>query len=107
MLCQNLTPSDHFPYLRQCRILSLEDTEIIAHEITSVQKSGKFIDILLTKGPCGFDEFCESLRNNRTQLHLLASLNQALELGRSEILGMYSGGCFLAMQKETMLATAT
>ena len=67
-----LAPHKLYSYLRQHRILDAEDQEMIEAKVTRRQKAEKFLDILSTKGPDGFDRFCEGIEKRCTgQLDLL------------------------------------
>jgi len=67
--------------LRTACALTLGDQELVQNIKTSLTTSAsanKFIDILVTKTN-GFSALCQSLEENRTQVHLLEALNRALE----------------------------
>ena len=51
-----------FPHMKEKRVFSTDDCDIIKHEITASGKVDKFLDILLTKGPCAIGIFHEALR---------------------------------------------
>lgn len=78
-LCQNLEPKRHFSYLRSKSILSSDDQERIDSGTTRNDRARAFIDLLLTKGYYAFDELCNSLHEEGTQLFLVTTLNKAYE----------------------------
>jgi hypothetical protein len=81
-LCQNLNPSSHFPFFRSAGVLTRDEQEQISNvrrqESTSAS-AGKLLDVLATKQQ-GFDELCNALRVERTQMFLLERLNMCLEI---------------------------
>jgi hypothetical protein len=81
-LCQNLDPSSHFAFLRSAGVLTRDEQEQISNvkrqESTSAS-AGKLLDLLATKQQ-GFDELCNALRMERTQMFLLERLNRCLEI---------------------------
>lgn len=79
VLCKNLDPKLHYPYLRSKYVLSEEDEELIEVQPIRQQKVHKFIDILMKKGRPGYDELIKSIIQERTQIFLAKQLNQAFE----------------------------
>ncbi|EDO33300.1 predicted protein [Nematostella vectensis] len=73
-LVKNLYPDKFFAYLRAKRVLDKDDCEDIGAERTRRKQAEKFLDILESKGPDAFMEFCEFLRQNKTQLFLLRKI---------------------------------
>jgi len=79
VLCENIDPRRHYCYLRSKLILSSDDQERIDSGQTRRDRACRLIDILITKGPTAFDELCDSIREERTQIFLLELLHKALE----------------------------
>ncbi|KAH3796846.1 uncharacterized protein LOC127837498 [Dreissena polymorpha] len=79
VLCRDLTPENHFPYLRSRYILGQDDIDRIVHQTTKKQKADMFIEILNQKGQSGFDELVKSIIKERTQIFLAEKINKAFE----------------------------
>ncbi|XP_034567859.1 caspase recruitment domain-containing protein 11 [Notolabrus celidotus] len=63
-LCRNITPSKLTPYLRQCKVLDVQDEDEILTSMVLVSKANRtsrLLDILRTKGERGYVAFLESL----------------------------------------------
>eukprot|EP00920_Eleutheroschizon_duboscqi_P022704 GHVT01055298.1.p1 GENE.GHVT01055298.1~~GHVT01055298.1.p1 ORF type:complete len:166 (-),score=5.73 GHVT01055298.1:505-1002(-) len=84
-LCKDILVQRHFSYLRSKYVLTQQDEQMILHECTDPDRASKFLDILCQKGSKGFDSFCESLREDQTQIHLLKKLHIELELGMKDL----------------------
>lgn len=46
-----------FPYMREKRVFTRDDCDIVKSEITSTMRVSKFLDIMLTKGPSAIGHF--------------------------------------------------
>ncbi|XP_072015861.1 uncharacterized protein [Amphiura filiformis] len=83
-LCKTITPSRHYPYLRQQQVLSLEGQETIESQVTGKDKVNKLIDELEKNGgPKAYLAFMEALLNEKTQEFVIKKLNMALEEKRN------------------------
>ena len=79
-LCRTITPSRHYPYLRQESVLSLEGQELIESKATGSAKANTLIDELQKNGgPKAYTAFIEALLREKTQSHVISTLNRALE----------------------------
>ena len=79
-LCKNLPPDKIINYLRSKRVFDVEDAEEIKAENTPTKQRGKLLDILMTKGPTGFDEFCRAINSQCTgQKHILQKILDTLD----------------------------
>ena len=76
-------PSRYFPYMIAADILDFDHKEIIRSKITSKEKAGEFIEILM-KSPSAFDEFVEALLEERVQSHIARKLQQALKVEKEK-----------------------
>ena len=54
------------PYLRSKRILDQYDEENIRAEKTTIQKNGKLLDLVDSRGSTGFDQFCHAIKERCT-----------------------------------------
>lgn len=86
LLCSNLDPRLHYPYLRSRYVLSKDDEELIEIQQLRKLKVHKLIDILMTRGRRGFDELITSIIQERTQLFLAEKLNIAFEDKRKRLM---------------------
>lgn len=81
-----LWPNKLYTYLRQNRIMDADDCEVIEAESTRKRRAEKFLDILATKGPEGFDHFCEGIRKHCTgQLDLLQMILKEFDKKRRDL----------------------
>lgn len=87
-LCLNLTPKDHYPYLRSSRILTEDDEELIELQQLRKQKVHKFLDILIKRGPKGYDELVKSILLQTTQIFVVEQLNKAYEEKQKRFLAL-------------------
>lgn len=80
LLSRCLNPQRHYAYLRSQKILNLDDQERIENTaFTTAERAGKFLDVLVTKGPNAFDELYNSIKTEGTQTFLLQEMNRCLE----------------------------
>ena len=78
-LCRTLRLTTHVSFLRSRSILSKEDDDDIKAEKGTLKQNEKFLDIISTKGPQGFDEFCNAIKDERTTGHVLEHINRELQ----------------------------
>lgn len=86
-LAKNLYPDKFFSYFRSKRIFDADDCENINAEKTRRKQAELFLDILESKGPEAFDEFCRFINKNKTQIYLLQKILDKFEQKKGEILG--------------------
>ena len=74
-------PSRYMPYMIAADILDISHKEVIRSKVTSKEKAGEFIDMLMnSEGASAFDEFVEALLEERVQSHIARKLQQALKV---------------------------
>ena len=75
-------PSRYMPYMIADDILDINHKEIIRSKVTSKEKAGEFIDMLMKspEGASAFDVFVEALLEERVQSHIARKLQQALKV---------------------------
>ncbi|KAJ8251127.1 hypothetical protein GJAV_G00217580 [Gymnothorax javanicus] len=64
ILSRNICPSKLTPYLRQCKAIDEQDEDEVLHSsmlVSRVNRTGRLLDILHTKGQRGYVVFLESL----------------------------------------------
>ena len=76
----------HLPHLRSKFILDEKDEEEIRAPVSRSERTEVFLDKLGRKGAAGYDEFCESLCRDRTQLFLLNAMTKTVELLKHKVL---------------------
>ena len=74
-LVENIDPQAHFPYLKTKNVLSGSDCDEINAQVTRIAKADRFVDIISRRGPNAYDQLCESLRRDGTQIFLLKAMN--------------------------------
>ncbi|XP_074552176.1 caspase recruitment domain-containing protein 11 isoform X2 [Halichoeres trimaculatus] len=75
-LCRNITPAKLTPYLRQCKVLDVQDEDEILTSMLLVSKANRtsrLLDILHTKGERGYVAFLESLEFYYPDLYKLVT----------------------------------
>lgn len=78
-------PSRYMPYMIAAEILDVSHKETIRSKVTSKEKAGEFIDMLMnSEGASAFDEFVEALLEERVQSHIARKLQQALKLEKEK-----------------------
>ena len=65
-LVEKLSIDKIIPYLRSKRILDQYDEENIRAEKTTIQKNGKLLDLVDSRGSTGFDQFCHAIKERCT-----------------------------------------
>lgn len=65
-LVEKLSIDKIIPYLRSKRILDQYDEENIRAERTTIQKNGKLLDLVDSRGSTGFDQFCHAIKERCT-----------------------------------------
>jgi hypothetical protein len=78
-LCEYLEPSKFYSFFRSKGMLTKDDEELIDSHVTRKQRSHKFIDILISKGPKAFETLCDSITDEGTQMFVVRELNMNLE----------------------------
>lgn len=73
-LVDNLEPQKLFAYLRSCQVLDSDDQEDIEAERTRRRKNERLLDHIKNRGADGFDNLCEAIRKNTTQLFILRKI---------------------------------
>ena len=81
-LVENLgDPSRYMPYMISDDILDFSDTETIRSIVTSKEKGGTFVRMLMEREEASaFDVFVEALLQERVQSHIARKLQQALRV---------------------------
>jgi len=86
LLCTNLDPRSHYPYLRSRGVINCDEQERV-HNCRSNESraasTGLLLDIIATKSE-GFTELCNSIEVDGTQMFLLEALNKSLEKAISQ-----------------------
>ena len=73
-LVDKLEPHKLFTYLRSCQVLDGDDQEDIEAERTRKRRNERLIDMVKNRGQEGFDNFCEAIRQNATQIFILTKI---------------------------------
>ena len=73
-IVEKLEPHKLFTYLRSCQVLDCDDEEEIEAEKTRKRRTERLLDIIKNRGPEGFDNFCEAIRQNVTQIFILKKI---------------------------------
>lgn len=87
VLVQNLAPEKFFAYFRSRRIFDADDCDMIDAERLKRKKGEMFLDILESKGPNAFNEFCNFIRDNKTQVWILKKINESFEKKKRDTQG--------------------
>nr|AEX93473.1 apaf1 [Schmidtea mediterranea] len=61
-ILEDVIPTDIVPDLRSCKLFTLEDEQIVLHEITDKAKNRKLLDIIKSRPDELYEKFCEILR---------------------------------------------
>ena len=88
VLVDNIQPDKLYTYLRSKRVLNEDDVEDIEAERTRKKKVERFLDHISKRGSDGFDQFCEAIRRNKTQLFLVRKVMDKFESKRANLDGM-------------------
>ncbi|XP_075036000.1 caspase recruitment domain-containing protein 11 isoform X2 [Mixophyes fleayi] len=76
MLSRYINPAKLTPYLRQCKVIDEQDEEEVLNSVlflSRTTRSGRLLDILLTKGQRGYIVFLESLEFYYPELYKLVT----------------------------------
>ena len=73
-LTKSLDAEKYLAHLRSKRIIDRDDEQIIKSKVTGREKAETLLDMLAKGDPIAFDELCEALLKNKTQIHLLQML---------------------------------
>ena len=84
-LVRYVDPSRHFTFLRSRLVLDERDCDELRSTTSRVASAEMFVDILIRKGASGYDEFCDALLYEKTQLFLLDRLNRTFEVLKSKV----------------------
>lgn len=81
ILVKNINPTKFLPYLRSKFVVDAYESDTIKNCCSKSVFEGadKLIDVLCTKGSKGYDEFCQAILHEETQIYLLKALNTRLE----------------------------
>ena len=79
-LVDNVDPRRYMTFLRSKFVLDERDCDEIKSGPSRHASAEKFFDLLAKKGPTGYDEFCNALFYDKTQLFLLTSMSTTLQL---------------------------
>ena len=87
-LVDNIDPTRHLSFLRSELVLDERDCDEIksARSRSRHASAEMFLDILARKGHLGYDAFCNALLDDRTQIFLLRSMTQTLEILKSKVI---------------------
>ncbi len=85
-LVEKVDPTRHLSYLRGKFILNERDCDEIKSARSRQASMEVFLDIIVRKGSVGYDEFCNALIHEQTQIFLLTSLNNALQVLRAKVI---------------------
>lgn len=85
-IARNIEPSRFFGHLRAKYIFDERDCDEIRGVSSRVGSAEVFVDTLKRKGSRGYDEFCNALMSDKTQMFLLQRLTQTLELLRVKVI---------------------
>uniref|UniRef100_A0A667XY17 Caspase recruitment domain family member 11 n=1 Tax=Myripristis murdjan TaxID=586833 RepID=A0A667XY17_9TELE len=78
-LSRSISPAKLTPYLRQCKVLDEQDEDEILNSmllVSKVNRTGRLLDILHTKGERGYVAFLESLEFYYPDLYKLVTGNE-------------------------------
>ena len=78
-LTRSLDAEKYLAHLRSKRILDQDDEQVIKSKVTGRQKAETLLDMLARGDPSAFDELCEALLKNKTQVHILQMLLDSFE----------------------------
>lgn len=85
-LVDNVDPRRFLTYLRSKFVIDERDCDEIRSTRSRSASVEVFLDILATKGQQGYDEFCNAILHDQTQVFLLTSMNQTLEILKAKVL---------------------
>jgi hypothetical protein len=90
-IARNVDPRRFFGHLRAKYVLDERECDEIRSVPSRIGSAEAFIDILKRKGAQGYDEFCNALIKDQTQLFLLQRMSQTLEQLRAKVLERKKG----------------
>ena len=79
-LVDNVDPRRYMTFLRSKYVLDERDCDVIKSTPSRHASAEKFFDLLAKKGSSGYDEFCNALLYDKTQVFLLTSMNTTLQI---------------------------
>lgn len=84
ILVENVDAPRFLPYFRSKFVLDQRECDQIKSCSRQSRYDGaeKLLDVLITKGGSGYDQFCAAIMYDRTQMFLLTTLNKRLEILR-------------------------
>ena len=85
-IARNIDPKRFFSHLRAKYVLDERDCDEIRAVPSRVGSAELFVDTLKRKGGRGYDEFCNALMSDQTQMFILQRMTQTLELLRAKVL---------------------
>ncbi|KAL4219297.1 hypothetical protein ACF0H5_021877 [Mactra antiquata] len=78
LLCSNIEPKLHYPYLRSKLVLCKDNEEEIESQTTTKLKVHKLIDLLIQR-PMGYDHLVKSIIQEKIQIFIAEKLNKDFE----------------------------
>ncbi len=84
-LVDNVDPRRHLTYLRSKFVLDERDCDEVKSAQSRQASTEIFLDILARKGQAGYDGFTNALLYEETQIFLLRSLTNTLELLKAKV----------------------
>uniref|UniRef100_A0A8C3SI96 Caspase recruitment domain family member 11 n=1 Tax=Chelydra serpentina TaxID=8475 RepID=A0A8C3SI96_CHESE len=81
MLSRYINPAKLTPYLRQCKVIDEQDEDEVLNShmlLSKINRAGRLLDILHTKGQRGYVVFLESLEFYYPELYKLASVPEEI-----------------------------
>lgn len=85
-IARNIDPRRFFGHLRSKYVFDEQDCDEIRSVKSRIESAEAFVDILKRKGSQGYDEFCNALMKDQTQLFLLQKMNKTLEQLRAKVI---------------------
>ena len=81
-LVDHIDPRRFVTYLRAHSVLDQRECDEIksASGRSRCEGAEKFLDVLATKSSHGYDQFCNAIMKDKTQMFLLTALNKKVEL---------------------------
>lgn len=90
-IARNIDPRRFFGHLRAKYVFDERDCDEIRAIPSRICSAELFVDVLKRKGAHGYDEFCNALMKDQTQMFLLQRMTQTLELLRAKVIERKQG----------------
>ena len=84
-LVNNVDPRKYMTFLRSTFVLDEGECGEMKSLPSRPAAAEAFVDILIRKGPQGYDAFCRALFEDRTQVYLLKEMTTTLELMKAKL----------------------